>query len=79
MSAPCVPAWAERRTAGSTATAAIACATVTVARLAADPEVAVIVAAPLPTAVTSPAAFTVATVSSLDSQENLAPAVTLPL
>ena len=79
VSAPRVPALADLRVAGSTATAAILCATATVAVVDADPPAAVIVAVPLPTAVTTPAAFTVATVSSLDSHENSAPATTLPL
>ena len=50
----------------------------TVALPDADPAVAVIVAVPLPTAVTSPALLTVATATELLDQLTSAPAITLP-
>ena len=43
-----------------------------------DPEVAVIVAVPLPTAVTSPVDETVATVVSEDDHVTVAPDITVP-
>lgn len=53
-------------------------ATVTAAAPDAPPVVAVIVAVPLPAAVTSPDPFTVATASSLDPHSNSAPATPCP-
>ena len=65
-------------TAGVTTTALTVWATVTAAEPEADPAVALIVAAPLPAAVTRPDALTVATVAALLAQLNVAPAMTLP-
>ena len=65
--------------AGETATSLTCCATVIVALPDADPAVAVIVAVPLPAAVTSPAASTVATVASLLRQATAAPGIACPL
>ncbi len=54
------------------------CATVTAAVPEAPPAVAVIVAVPLPAAATRPEPSTVATASSLDSQEKSRPATARP-
>ena len=64
--------------AGVTATALTSWATVTVALPDADPAVAVIVAVPLPVAVTKPAALTVATAALLVAQVTAAPAIACP-
>ena len=64
--------------AGETATVLTSWATITVAVPDADPAVAVIVAVPLPAAVTSPWASTVATAALLLDQVTAAPAITCP-
>ena len=64
--------------AGVTVTALTSWATVTVALPDAEPAVAVIVAVPLPAAVTSPDALTVATAAALLDQVTAAPAIALP-
>ena len=61
---------------GATVTALTSCATVTVALPEAGPAVAVIVAVPLATAVTSPDAPTVATAATLLAQVTVVPAIT---
>ena len=53
--------------------------TVTVAVLLAEPDVAVMVAVPLPFAVTSPADDTVAMVASEDAHVTVAPVIVLSL
>ena len=65
-------------TAGVTTTALTDWATVTATEPEADPAVALIVAAPLPAAVTRPDALTVATVAALLAQLTVAPTITLP-
>ena len=69
---------AVRSAAGDTVTEFADRATVTATLPDAAPALAVIVAVPLPAAVTRPAASTVATASSLDSHENSAPATAWP-
>ena len=64
--------------AGVTVTAPTSWATVTCALPEAEPAVAVIVAVPLPAAVTSPDASTVATAAALLAQLSAAPAIALP-
>ncbi len=64
--------------AGATATALTSWATVTAALPDTPPALAVIVAVPLPTAVTSPDPSTVATVASSDAHVNSAPATPWP-
>ena len=64
--------------AGDTATLLTRCLTVTAAEPDASPELAVIVAVPLPAAVTRPEASTVATAVSPESQENSAPGTAWP-
>ena len=64
--------------AGATATVLVRCATVTAAVPDAEPAIAVIVAAPLATAVTSPEASTAATEAALLDQLTAAPAITCP-
>ena len=71
---------AERvASAGSTTTEPAACTTVTTAVPEAAPALAVIVAVPLPTAVTRPVLSTVATAASSDSQANCASGISFPL
>ena len=65
--------------AGKTVTARTSCATATVAVPETPPALAVIVAVPLPTAVTSPNASTVATEPALLDQITAVPAITRPL
>ena len=72
------PSAARLVSVGDTATESGTCCTVTAVVPEADPDAAVIVAAPFPTAVTSPNASTSATASSLDSQRNSAPATACP-
>ena len=62
---------------GDTSTEATDCITVTTADPDASPALAVIVAVPLPAAVTRPDAFTVATELALLVQVTVAPAITL--
>ena len=72
------PRAAKFASAGTAVTELTACATVTVAVPEAWPEVAVIVAVPLATAVTSPDASTVATAVALLAHVTVAPAITHP-
>ena len=72
------PRAAKFASAGATLTELTTCATVTVALPEAWPDVAVMVAVPLPTAVTSPDASTVATAVALLAQVTVAPAITQP-
>ena len=62
---------------GDTSTEATSCATVTIADPDADPADAVIVAVPLPDAVTTPAASTVATELALVVQVTATPVITV--
>ena len=63
---------------GVIATVVTDCATVTAASSEAEPDIAVIVAVPLPAAVTSPEASTVATATSELAQATDAPDMTRP-
>ena len=63
---------------GETVTAPTTCATAIVAVPDADPAVAVIVATPLPIAVTRPAALTVATCAAVLDQVTVTPAIDWP-
>jgi len=64
---------------GDSSTVDATCATVTAHVVVAEPEVAVIVAVPLVTAVTSPADETVAIVTSEDDHVTVAPDIAVPL